>query len=197
VRYVSLGFLGEGPSDWDVQRIVVQRSIDRLFVTDHVDSPFEFDIFYAGKSSTEELRAVIGRNDFDVVVAHRDGASSPIAVRSAIMECGPVVPLVPRREMEAWLLADCPAICESVGRSSGCPLNTSECGRRAENFPDPKMTLRQMVTRCRPSKSLHWQELLPILATTLRIETLERFEWYRTFVADLRNRLTTLGWPYR
>lgn len=197
MRYVSFALAAEGPTDQVVFRVLTARTLEQLFLKDDVPTPFEFDIFDGGKSSNDRVGELMASGEYDLVLVHRDGGSSPEEVADAIRGLGSiVVPIAPRREMESWLLADCVAICQCAGRATNCPLRESECGRHAEALPDPKAELRSKLARCsnRPDRI---PDLLEIVATTVRLDLLAKFDSYRRFAGDLGLSLQTLGWPYR
>ncbi|MFN0089482.1 MAG: hypothetical protein ACKVWR_04305 [Acidimicrobiales bacterium] len=97
------------------------------------------------------LRFLVGRKrEFDLVFVHRDAENQSPQLRRDEIERGrhaaglegPVVPVVPVRMTEAWLLLDEQAIRRVAGKPSGrVPLDLP-AARDVERIADPKQILR-------------------------------------------------------
>ncbi|WP_208293922.1 hypothetical protein [Ilumatobacter fluminis] len=89
----------------------------------------------------------------DIVFVHRDAEGEPPESRVDEIESGriaagvncPVVPVVPLRMTEAWLLLDEAAIRRAAGKPNGRrPLNLPTAAE-AERIADPKAVLRDVL----------------------------------------------------
>jgi hypothetical protein len=88
--------------------------------------------------------------DFDVLLVHRDCENDTVANReneifSGVHDCGvdwSVVPIVPIRMTEAWLLLDEDAIRVVAGRPSGGESLDLPRLSQIESMPDPKARLQ-------------------------------------------------------
>jgi len=90
---------------------------------------------------------------FDVIIVHRDAEGADPATRrsevlngiAAIRERLPVLPVIPIRMTEAWLLLDEAAIRRVAGRPTGIePLGLPEAGL-AEQVSNPKQLLQSAL----------------------------------------------------
>ena len=82
----------------------------------------------------------------DIVFVHRDAERlSYLDRRVEIPQSDGVVPIIPVRMTEAWLLIDEPAIRRAAGNPNGqTPLSLPSV-KRLEELPDPKATLRALL----------------------------------------------------
>jgi hypothetical protein len=109
-----------------------------------------------GHSVSARLEAVFAFDeDFDLVIIHRDAeAQSPDARRSEVLEAVgayrvdlPVLPVIPVRMTDAWLLVDEEAIRRVAGRPSGTePLGLPTVGQ-IEQIPDAKAVLQEALAK--------------------------------------------------
>ncbi|PRY02129.1 DUF4276 family protein [Allonocardiopsis opalescens] len=86
----------------------------------------------------------------------------------------PAVPLIPKRETEAWLLAD-PAAWTGIGGANRQLLPARSAD--AERVHDPKALLERIVPRRRAV-----DECLELLGETTDLEVLDRLPAYRAWV---------------
>jgi hypothetical protein len=94
-------------------------------------------------------------SDFDVVIVHRDAESQAVANRITEIQGGvanagvawPVIPVVPIRMTEAWLLLDEQEIREVAGRPSGSQPLGLPARAGIETLADPKATLGEALDR--------------------------------------------------
>jgi len=104
--------------------------------------------------------------------------------------------LKPRREMEAWALADPEAVTAALG-VTGAPsrydLPTSAAG--AENLPDPKRVLERVTLKIRGRRARRGgSDLLPLIAQAQTLTALRGSRSFRAFETDLRRALRSLGY---
>lgn len=143
-------FLCDGPSDLPLARVLEDLSSDvgELIALTAIDPRLmpRRDATVAGRLAS--LRE--NRIEFDLAFVHRDAEREPAESRRAEIASGaeaagvtePVVPVVPVRMTEAWLLLDEQAIREVAGRPSGStPLDLPKRAA-VERAPDPKDVLK-------------------------------------------------------
>lgn len=104
--------------------------------------------------------------------------------------CKNLLPIIPVRMVEAWMLADCEKLREILGTS----LATQDLGlhrrpRQVELYRDPKETLKQVVQKSYPNHPGQWGRIIGSLydelASEIRLERLSEVSAYRQFKEDL------------
>lgn len=148
--------LADGPSDeplgLHVARIAARHGCDLDIVAPdlrRLDPP-------PGLSVSDRLEAVFGFDEaFDLVIVHRDAeAQNPEARRDEVLQAVdayradlPVLPVIPIRMTEAWLLVDELAIRRVAGRPTGTePLGLPAIGQ-IEQVPDAKAALKKALAK--------------------------------------------------
>ena len=161
-------------------------------------------------------RAVVSMVDFPchlLFVHHDADGPTPTAwaeqIRSAVIEARqqaqdlpPTVPVVPVREMEAWLLVDEQAIRMAAGAARGRTQLDLPRGREIERCPDPKLVLRQALQKASGLPGRRLQELNTVrpfdVATLMRrFVVLQQLPAFQAFEADVRQVIQDQGWPDR
>lgn len=108
-----------------------------------------------GPKLVARIEAALELEPCDILFVHRDSEGSSREhrlheIREATPETFPssaLVPIVPVRMTEAWLLIDERAIREAAGNPTGTiPLNLPRI-RRLESLPDPKKVLEDALLR--------------------------------------------------
>ena len=114
----------------------------------------------------------------------------------------PTLPVVPVRELEAWLLIDELAIREAAGAPRGTiPLGLPRL-HEIEACPDPKAVLRQALRAASGLPHRRWSELEAISPRAV-VELIDNFgalrqlPAFRAFEADVRRVIAEQGWPER
>lgn len=213
-----LTLVGEGPTDnallpiieWTLNSLELGLLPDVEFVSRFVgpkETPGVFDVVE---------RAVVSMVDFpcDLLFLHHDAdgpTASPWAdqIRAAVVDSRqqgqvvpPAVPVVPVREMEAWLLIDEQAIRLAAGAARGTtPLDLPR-GRAIERCPDPKLILRQALQKASGLPGRRLRDLddvrpLDVAAVIRSFAALRRLPAFRAFEADVRRVIGEQGWPER
>lgn len=104
--------------------------------------------------------------------------------------CDKHMPIIPVREMEAWMLTDPNALKEVLHTRIdivGLPEHASE----VERIPDPKQRLNQIVKHINSKANL--EDLYEPLARQISLERLGQVPAYQEFVKDMTTTLITLG----
>ena len=84
----------------------------------------------------EAIQAVVDRFKPDLVIVHRDAERAPMETRRAEIRDQPgVIPIIPVRMTEAWLLIDGPALQAAVARPRGPAVTFPFKPRRGWSFP--------------------------------------------------------------
>ncbi|MEW9532641.1 hypothetical protein [Microbispora sp. NPDC049125] len=154
------------------------------------------------------VREALGgeRGAFDVVLYHHDGApatkSDPVVkrMRQTWVAGGfpePLVPVVPMRETEAWVLADRTALVKAlnVRRLGRAP----DSGPGVESCPDPKAVIETLLrdeAGINPSKSGVLRALYVTVAETADIGVLRKVPAFRQWWNDMTEALEGLGYQH-
>jgi hypothetical protein len=95
--------------------------------------------------------------------------------------------VAPRKEMEAWALADPNAVCKALGfTGAGSEIGLPETPQAAEKLSDPKATLTEAIIEVRGRKRVYSaMELLPAIAQEQSLTQLRQMDSFRRFEADL------------
>jgi hypothetical protein len=135
-----------------------------------------------------------------LVFVHRDAEGVPRELRlREIPSEARIVPVVPVRMTEAWLLIDEQAIRTAAGNPNGTEPLTLPPLRRLESIPDPKETLRSLLVaasglgprrRKRFDRAEAVQRLAEIIENYAALLALDAF---RAFHADLVSALAAAG----
>lgn len=208
MTWVVVGLFCEGPTDRRFLPPVIYRTLLALLL-ERPDARVELQeeiVLYPERTNDECARAICrDRDHVDVFVVHADAARpqndqaqeriiGPIRALAG-ERCGlapaRIVPLLPVREMEAWILADPDAIARAVGFRSwpdGVPLGWQP--ERAESVPDPKRTLDEAVRALsggrRGRRSFGAGAFLDLIAAEADLGRLGRLASYQRFRAELR-----------
>lgn len=148
-------FVAEGSSDAPlgelVESLFLARSVDI-----HLTRP-DYSLLdeQVGKNLTARLKAGISlmAGDPDVVVFHRDVDNTDHSKRRGEMRdaltgansSGVLVPVIPLRMTEAWLLLDEAAIRTAAGNPNGRTKLNLPTVREVERLADPKKVLRETI----------------------------------------------------
>jgi hypothetical protein len=198
---VQFALLCEGSTDLAALPALVEKAIQGLLAEDGVHAHFEWNIAPGGVPSDDRIGAAAQGAAYDVVLAHRDGAGRSDEVRKAILALG-AVPVVPVREMEAWLIAEP----EAFSRAARVPPDRLPAGlprgRAAETVADPKVVMDEILAACfrKPPRGGRFRDLeryLEIVAAEVRLPTLRELTAFLSLMTDLRDALTRMGWPFR
>lgn len=162
-RRLALGLFCEGPSDAEALAPLLRRMVARLLGGADVDLLEEVvplvDTRKASAAFEQRVtQAIAGdRLSLDLVFVHqdadgRDGAAAAARVAAlGPFERGPaLVPVVPVRCMEAWLLADPRAWVTALGLRAGTRLpGVPSNAREVERIAAPKAVIEDLVRSLR------------------------------------------------
>lgn len=148
--------MAEGSSDMPLADVVESLFLDRGVPLVLARPDFAMLPVKINKDVGSRLKAGrdLVREHLDLVVVHRDadnaGADARLAeIRRAVTEtaaCPHVVPIVPIRMTEAWLLLDQDAIRTVAGNPRGTSPLALPQRHEVERIADPKVTLRAALS---------------------------------------------------
>lgn len=217
-----LALYAEGRTDERFLPIVIQRTAEQILtlrgrmtvdilepmvlgrkVIDHEKHPTYAERVLAAARHTAGYHALILHADADHPTAER-AMSERIQPGLDLVQqtdervCDQILPLVPIRMTEAWLLADPDALRAVIGtRMDAQALGLPARSRQVESDPDPKQTLQQVIqtalaNRPRRRRRLSLGSLYEPLARQINLEQLNMIPAYQQFVDDLTKTLINL-----
>ena len=191
--------LADGPSDRCLLPVIrhVLRSAAVLAEFDLVES---FEVGKPSDGLEVRIRQALERQPCDLLFVHRDVESArPDDRRAEIAEAippaaPPVIPIVPVRMSEAWLLIDVTAIRRAAGNPNGKAELTLPQLRSLEDLQDPKRLLTDLLIAAseKSGRALaKFRDKGEMSARRTRVadlvshfETLSALPAFRTFVAQ-------------
>ncbi len=143
-RTLSVALIGDGTSDAALWPVIVWSLIDRFAERLNVrQAGFQHR---GGVDPEVCLRDVQERFAPDLVIFHRDAEGEPLAIRRAEIPVasGLVVPVIPVRMTEAWLLIEPAAIAKAADNPGARSLKVP-AARELEVMKDPKGHLEELL----------------------------------------------------
>ena len=211
MRYVQAGFVGEGSTDAQLLAPVARRMLEQHLLLNARSDVFipDPEIVKPGGSWGNEPDAVVEEladefSHLDVLFYHTDAAGDVAsAYRDRVQAVGtrtevPVIGVVPKREMEAWVLADASALCGVLGVDrSQVDVPASFAPRRVESITDPKEALDDFVASV-PGRYFTSPDpeltLFGALALTVDLDVLGAVPQVRRLTADIAALAHSQGW---
>jgi hypothetical protein len=190
LRYLTAALFCEGREDERFLVEVIGRQVGELglsepgFVAGAVVPQRCRTVREAGQVDAAVLEAAA---DFDLLLVHHDhnerGKAEALRTRLAdrVAKSNRIVPVIPVRETEAWMLADPDAL------PRGSVLDqVPERPDAAESIPDPKKPLAAALGR--PLTEKHAE----LIGETISLDRLARLPSYQAFLQDLTTALKEL-----
>lgn len=153
-------FIADGPSDLPIAGHLAALCAERGAIT--VVTPVDRRLLgNVGLKVKGRLEFLLGQSaGLDLIFVHRDAESQPPDLRrseiaGAAVELGlamPVVPVVPVRMTEAWLLLDEAAIRSVAGKPRGTTRLTMPKASDIESLSDPKGLLMRLLLEASETK---------------------------------------------
>ncbi len=213
MRVLTLGIWAEGPTDSRflsplLDRLSVKLLRDRGRARVQVAAP----ILIGDRLSRENFPVVAGACDpsVSILVVHTDAGGD--VERAFAERIRPwfasvadefqegereLVPVVPVRETEAWLLCDIDALNQVFGmRKDRSAFGLPRHAREVEQITDPKAHLRQAQIYAigkRPARKAGLGALYSALGVQVSFEELEKVLAFRQFAAAFEQALQRLG----
>lgn len=210
MRMLSLGLLGEGPTDRRFLEPLLFRAVERHirqaghYRVEIIERMHDLSKIVPDGSSSYTDRAVAalsGASQYvDLAFVHTDGGRQVGAARKErvapfVRGCTEVevVGVLPVYEMEAWAIADGDALRTALGVN----LSDVDLGvpTDPESILDPKATLDNIarVPRRNRRKPIGGARHLAILGEHASLDCMDRLESFRTFDQSLQEALSNLG----
>jgi hypothetical protein len=209
MKTLTFGFYGEGVRDFRFTRLIVERSFQRMIP--HVDvQSIEIDV---RREDRDQIGVIVEiarlTRGFDLAVIHLDADSSTEQKAyderykpgsDAVQSGGNglnshLLPVIPIRMTEAWMLVDFAAFKVVSGTSlAAADLNFPERPEAAEKLPNPKETFETAVRQARPGKRrpIHPADVYLPLAERIDLARLENLKAYHQFVGRAHELLADL-----
>ena len=198
---VTIACLTEGKTDDRFLLGIIARTFESILLK----APGEIMVMepqFFGKSSTKGVEDIVDQMDgYDIICIHADtdNLSPQQAIQQRIQpvintirnkgNTSCIVPIMPIRMTEAWMLADKDAFIEELDtEKSYADLNISS---NIENIADPKQIIIEairIVDADLPKKErgqVDISDLYTVLALSSQLSELERLSSYQTFVEDV------------
>ena len=213
--FVSWASIYEGSSDATYFGTLIPRVINDILLA-RARRPVDVASFPSlefgarGKSLEEIAREICeGQEAFHLLFSHADtgGRSQEVSAvdramayaRAASDLCGfeteKCFPILPRKEMESWALADSGAVSTALGyKGNPSDLGLPTSAQAAERLPDPKLTLHQAISSVK--KRVRPRDSARLLASVAQIQSLSVLRGCRSFgefEASLIGRLDSEG----
>lgn len=215
MRVLNCLLIREGPSDEWFLAPLLQRALDCL-VCEKFDGVVEIlpiRSLRADHQRPEDVLAAAERANgvFDVLLYHHDGAptrhSADVVGRMRTawqVRNGPepLVPVVPVRETEAWVLADREALAGTLSiRTATVEKAVPAKAADVEALIDPKQILRSLVRpavgmRARRRHHELYEGFFDRLATRVSIERLREFPSFAAWWDEMTQALEGLGYRH-
>jgi hypothetical protein len=219
MRYLSLAFLAEGASDVRFLEGIAIRLIYDLVVgsgQQEVEIQLPCEWLDSGRPKDNQSRVSLicrAKQAHDLFVLHADASRAARArIESSIVEeirAGAalrctlerwrLVPLLPSREMEAWVLADPDAIARALGYVNGWPdgVHLDYDVQGVESIPSPGGIFEQVIVALQRGRRFRRREsgslLLNVIAESCDLDALRRLASFRAFEAEVSIALANLG----
>lgn len=219
MRSLELALYCEGPTDQLFLSIIIQRS-SRKILEQYKQGSINISRVETIKINKTGLRrdecvfqAASKAAKYHVLIVHAD-ADHPTREKALLERfqpgyrlvqqaeekiCKNLLPIIPVRMTEAWMLADHEAMQDVLETA----LRVQELGlpskaRQVESDPDPKHTLRQIMQRAcaersRRHRAVDLRSLYAPLARRINLERLGNVPSYKQFVKDLTETLKILN----
>jgi Domain of unknown function (DUF4276) len=192
--------LHEGSTDAAALPPLIDKAIAYLINQENLLIPFEWNVNRIFGPSDIAVSNTQSEGAYDILLVHRDGGRISDRVRTTLRSLD-AVPVVPVREMEAWLIVDPEAFAKATGHpTSRLPADLPR-PREIERVPDPKQIMHNIWISLlgrepQGGRVGHLEEILEIVAGNVRLERLLQLRSFIEFIRDLRSALEKMGWPY-
>lgn len=202
------GFCGEGIADYKFTLEVVRRTVQDLLPTEDVQAE---SIEHIGGTQEERIIYFAERtNGYHMAFVHLD-ADGRTRDRAYAERFYPgyqqvqerqdgvnkmLVPIIPIRMTEAWMLADFEAFKDITGtRKTAADLNFPSSPHQVETL-DAKEVFESAVRNARPGRRRHLtpKDIYLPLAEVVRLALLRRVPAFEAFESDLKKTLAQLNY---
>lgn len=143
MRTIDYVLIGDGTSDRALLPILAWAL--RKSAPDHLFAPQPF-VHRGSRAVASVIDDARSKYRPDLIFVHRDAERIPLATRrTEIPTVDYVVPVVPVRMTEAWLLINAEALRKASGNPNGKMVLDLPRPREIESLPDPKRELERLL----------------------------------------------------
>lgn len=221
MNMLVMGLYVEGPTDDRFLPVIIQRTTEQILLQYDrsevsVLEPFIMkkypNIAHRNESILQAARDAYG---FHALIVHTDadGPTQDEAFHNrfepgnrlvqACTEnvCKDILPIIPVRMIEAWMLADLEQFHKALGiRMSQEDFGLHSKAKLVESYLDPKAVIASVIQQTYPDKPQHWGrirgQLYADLAPMIRLSQLKIVPAYQQFVSDLTTTLKAINIIY-
>lgn len=216
-----MALYAEGPTDEHFLPIIAQRTAVQILgqrgrggIVDVLD-PMCISAYQGNTRAERILHAAKQTHGYHLLIVHADAnqATPQAAFQERIQPgldlvkresphtvCRELVPIIPVKMTEAWMLADADTLISVIGtlaprQSLGIPTRP----RQVEAIMDPKQQLSHVLQQALASRTRRYRrrrhigELYEPLARQMSLQRLEQVPAYQQFVDNLSQALTRLN----
>jgi hypothetical protein len=219
VSTLSLALYCEGNTDKHFLPKIIERTAEKIilnYATNYVDIlPVTVKDVPKQEQGKDILEAAMQAYGYDVLIVHKDAdhrtyeetktqciePGNVLVQKSRNDVCKLLLPLIPVREVEAWMIADREVLRDLLEIKERLQ-NLHLPGRAVlvESDPDPKATLNRVIAiaESKRRRKLGRKEFYESLALDVSLERLDQVPAYRKFSDELTETLKSLSIiPYR
>ncbi len=216
-----MGLYVEGPTDNRFLPVIIQRTAEHILlqcdraevtVLEPISIKKHPDILHRDESILQAARDAYGYHTL-IVHADADGPTRDEAIRyrfepgnslaQACTEniCKDILPIIPVRMIEAWMLADTDQFRKALGTTmSRQVLGLHSKAKHVESYHDPKAVIDSIIQQTYPDKPRQWGrirgQLYADLAPMIRLSRLNDVPAYQQFIYDLTSTLKAINMIY-
>jgi hypothetical protein len=206
VTALVFAFYGEGATDNAFIATITTRTLSRMLPTVDILEPTILKDIHAETQIEKLVSAAKQANGYNLLIVHLD-ADAPNTAKAhterfmpgltAIKAleknraCEAVVPVIPVRNSESWMLVDFQAFQEVVGtHKSATELGFVAHPHQAESISDPKEVFNSALRDARPTRRrINISDVYLPLAQRIRLELLDKIPAYQRFLEELQQTL--------
>jgi Domain of unknown function (DUF4276) len=213
VRQITTALQVEGSTDERFLAEIIRRTLEKLVAYKYdVLEPRTLNLA-AQEKDRQILEAAKKAYNYDILIIHADADDSTrtkaynerflpganLVKQEKVEEvCRQIVPLIPVRMIEAWMLADQKTLLEEIGIDiSKVTVSLPRTPKGAEKTLTPKQTIESILAEVNKNRTSNRKIKLGTLyepiATKISLEVLEKLPSYQQFQKDLGLALTRLG----
>jgi len=217
VKTLSLALYGEGNSDKSFLPGIIVKTADHLirsYATQFRDVlPVEIIEVAKQEHGQDILEAAKKASGRDVLVVHKDAdkctyderkkqsfdPGKTLVLNENKEVCKNLIPIIPVREIEAWMIADPQILLELLETKERIQnLALPKRPVLVEAVSDPKAILNTVIQKAehkrrRKFRKEDLKKLYELLGQDIRLEKLDQVPAYKRFVKDLAEILAVLG----
>ena len=216
MKTISLALYAEGTTDYRFLPIIIQNTVERILflndcpdiavveptlITDVKGDSGAENIYNAAKEA-QGVHILFVHLDADARTIEKARSERFIPGRALVNNsegklCKDIVPIIPVKNIEAWLVCDYEAFCNAVGtRATAEELGLPNHPRLVEALPDPKQSFKEAlrIAHVARRKRSRYEpgEYYELLARTINLDTLLRVPAYIAFYNELTEALKKL-----